>query len=151
MNLIRRAQPVDLEALLQLEALFPTDRMSRRSLRRLLSSPAAAVWVVPESAVDTGPIAADLVTLSRRNTGAVRIYSLVVDPAFRGRGLGTALIAHAEAVARRGGKRRMSLEVRADNGAARRLYLQLGYRVLATLPGYYGDGGDGLRLGRDLV
>lgn len=144
---IRRAAMADLAELLRLEALFPSDRMAARTLRRFMRSPTADFWIA-ESATR---VLGNLLMLRRRTSTTARIYSVIVDPAARGMGLGAQLVTTAEAEARRLGLARMSLEVRADNAAARAMYARLGYAETAQLPGYYDDGGDGLRLVKALA
>lgn len=146
---LRLARLADAPGILELEALFPSDHMSPRMLRRLLRASSARVWVVTEPSPASRVLAA-LVVLMRRNSGIARIYSVVVAPCARGRGLAAALIDRAEAYARRVGKREMMLEVRADNIVAHALYLRLGYVEQQRLPGYYEDGSDGLRFRRRL-
>ena len=138
---IRRAKLGDVSAILALEALFPSDRMSAATVRRFLRVPSAAVWVA-EAAED---VLGSLVLLTRRTTGVARIYSVVVSPLARGQGLAQKLVSAAEADARRH-KKIISLEVRAENVAARALYHKLGYVESRTLPAFYDDGADGLRL-----
>jgi ribosomal-protein-alanine N-acetyltransferase len=67
----------------------------------------------------------------------IHINNVAVRPMFRGRGLGSALMRHVLAEARRLGARRATLEVRASNTAARRLYERLGFYVAATRRNYY--------------
>ena len=67
----------------------------------------------------------------------IHINNVAMRPAFRGRGMGTALIRHVLEEARRLGARRATLEVRASNVRARRLYEQLGFYVSATRRNYY--------------
>ena len=143
---VRRAALADIEALLQLEALFPTDQMSRRSLRRFVAAP-NAVFLVAEVG---GDVRGNLLLLTRRDSRRARIYSVVVDPQARGLGLAQQLVEAAQLVASQRGCAAISLEVRSDNSAARALYVKLGYQVDSELPGYYEDGGDGLRLLRFL-
>lgn len=147
MSTPRPADAADLPALVALEALFPGDRLSARSLRRLLRSPSARVCAIDGSEGLVGAA----VLLTRAGSRIGRIYSLVVAPSARGRGLARTLVATLEQEARRRGCARMRLEVRADNAAARALYSALGYIERARLPGYYEDGGDGLRLERELL
>jgi ribosomal-protein-alanine N-acetyltransferase len=67
----------------------------------------------------------------------IHINNVAVRPAYRGRGLGTALMRHVLAEARRLGARRATLEVRSSNQGARRLYERLGFRVAGTRRAYY--------------
>lgn len=149
MSAPRPATLTDLPALVALEALFPGDRLSACSLRRLLRSPSACLRVVDADGVDG--LAASGVLLTRIGSRVGRIYSLVVAPGARGRGLARSLVADLEQEARRRGCARVRLEVRADNASARALYAALGYVERTRLPGYYDDGGDGLRLERELA
>lgn len=143
---IRAATAADVEAILALEALFPGDRMSRRSVQRFLRVPSAQVWVAEQA----GQVLGDLVMLVRQGQHSARIYSVAVAPSARGQGVGAKLVRHAETAARASGRRQMRLEVRQDNVPAQALYASLGYEVIARLPEYYEDGGMGLRLARSL-
>jgi ribosomal-protein-alanine N-acetyltransferase len=143
---VRRAKPGDIEALLKLEALFPTDQMSRRSLRRFIAAP-NAVFLVAEIADE---VRGNLLLLTRRDSARARIYSVVVDPTARGLGLAQQLVIASQNAATQRGCDAVSLEVRSDNTAARALYVKLGYAIESELPGYYEDGGDGLRLVKTL-
>lgn len=67
----------------------------------------------------------------------IHINNVAVRPRFRGHGIGTALLHHVLAEARQLGARRATLEVRASNEAARRLYERLGFYVAATRRNYY--------------
>ncbi len=55
------------------------------------------------------------------------VVEVAVDPAWQGRGLGQALLKHAEAYARRRGCRTLVLWVGRENARAIRLYKKLGY------------------------
>lgn len=143
---IRPARPDDASAILQLETQFPGDRMSARSVRRFLTVRSAHVWVAEQAGVVVG----NLIWLSRRGSRVARIYSLVVAPAARGFGLAERLIRAAETEAAALQLIVISLEVRVDNAAARRLYDKLDYAESAQLPGFYEDGGDGLKLTKAL-
>lgn len=144
---IRRGSLADVEAVLALEALFPSDRMSRRSVRRFLSVPTAQLLIAEGS--DAAAVG-NLVWLRRKGSRAARIYSVVVAPAARGQRWGERLVLAMEMAARVAGCERVSLEVRVDNATARALYAKLGYREAQALPGYYDDGSDGLRLVKPL-
>ena len=144
--LVRRATLTDLPALIELEALFPSDAMTRRTMRRFISAPNAAFLIAEHN----GRVMGNLLMLTRRDTTLARIYSVIVSPAARGLGLGRELVVAAENEARQRGCSGMVLEVRVDNVVARTLYERLGYTLLKPLPGYYEDEGDGLRLRKPL-
>ena len=57
----------------------------------------------------------------------IHINNVALRPAYRGQGLGTALMRHVLTEARRLGAVRATLEVRASNEAARRFYEGLGF------------------------
>jgi ribosomal protein S18 acetylase RimI-like enzyme len=144
---IRRAVPADAPALLAMEALFPSDRMSMRSIRRFIESENARVLVAVR---DRHELLGNLVLLLRTSSDKARIYSVVVGPAARGLGIGDALVQAAERAARAAGRQTVTLEVRGDNIAARALYAKRGYVETRRLPAFYDDGADGLRLERAL-
>ena len=143
---LRPARVSDLPALLALEREFPGDRLSARSFRHLLARANADVWVCEEH----GALLGDAVVLRRRGTRTARLYSLVVARSGRGRGLGQALVAHAERRAVSAGCEAMRLEVRPDNVPALALYARRGYEVVGRTEGYYEDGADALRLKKRL-
>jgi [ribosomal protein S18]-alanine N-acetyltransferase len=69
----------------------------------------------------------------------IHINNLAVRPRFRGAGIGTRLLRRVLTEARRLGARRATLEVRASNTGARRLYERMGFYVAATRPNYYSN------------
>lgn len=60
---------------------------------------------------------------------SLRLFSLDVGPAFRRKGVGTALAYTVEAIAVEKGLDEVNLEVEIDNEDAIRLYRRLGYRI----------------------
>jgi ribosomal protein S18 acetylase RimI-like enzyme len=147
---IRRAAPADLAMLAAIEArAFVGDRLSRRSLGRLVRGGRAIVLV----AVAEARLVGYALVLLRRGSRVARLYSLARDPATAGRigGIGGALLAAAELAARTAGASEMRLEVRADNAAASRLYSARGYAVFKTVTGYYEDQADALRMRKSLL
>ena len=58
----------------------------------------------------------------------LNVHDLAVLPAFRGRGIGRALLELAEKAALARGAVKLTLEVRQDNARARQLYAQHGFR-----------------------
>lgn len=144
---IRPAQAGDLSALIALEARFPTDRLGRASWRRFIRGPRAEVWV----ADGNGIVAGDAVLLYRHNSHRARLYSLVVDAAHTGQGIGRALLHACEQAARQRGCRELVLEVRPANAAAIGLYDSAGYRAIGQRAGFYEDGSTALILGKALA
>jgi ribosomal-protein-alanine N-acetyltransferase len=67
----------------------------------------------------------------------IHINNVALRPAYRNQGLGTALMRHVLAEARRLGATRATLEVRASNAGARRLYERLGFYVSGARRNYY--------------
>jgi ribosomal-protein-alanine N-acetyltransferase len=67
----------------------------------------------------------------------IHINNVAVRPQFRGHGIGSDLLRYVLAEARRLGAKRATLEVRASNEPARRLYERLGFYVAATRRSYY--------------
>lgn len=141
------AGPEDVPALLALEqAAFAGDRLSRRSLARLVRLPTCR-FVVARS---NGALAGYAIVLLHRRRRAARIYSLAVAAEFSGQGLGGALVEAACEAARRAGRRAISLEVRADNPRAIALYGRHGFAETGTVADYYEDGEGAIRMTRKL-
>jgi ribosomal-protein-alanine N-acetyltransferase len=69
----------------------------------------------------------------------IHINNVAMRPQFRQQGIGTALLQHVLAEARTLGARRATLEVRASNEGARRLYERLGFYVAGTRRNYYSN------------
>jgi [ribosomal protein S18]-alanine N-acetyltransferase len=67
----------------------------------------------------------------------LHINNIAILPDWRGRGLASALLSAVLAWCAAAGARRATLEVRASNGAARRLYERFGFRQVAARRNYY--------------
>jgi ribosomal-protein-alanine acetyltransferase len=144
---IRRAQPSDLAQLAAIEAsAFATDRLSRRSFAALIGSRSAAVLV----ACRGDEIDGYALVLTRRGSHTARLYSIAVAPEAAGRGIGSRLLAAAEAEAVAKSAERLRLEVRSDNLDAIRLYESHGYVPIGRREDYYEDGAAALRYERGL-
>jgi len=72
----------------------------------------------------------------------IDIHNLAVTPAYRRRGLATALLEAVIADARRADATRVTLEVRKSNEAAQKLYHALGFMAKGVRKGYYSDDGE---------
>ena len=140
--MIRTAQLQDLDDLLAIEnKSFDIDRLSRRSFRYLLTKANAETLVYE---VD-GQLSGYVMVLFNIGTSLARMYSLAVDPVFRGRGIGRKLIEAAEERVQEHDCISLRLEVRRDNTESLRLYEKLGYKQFGTLPDYYEDHMEALR------
>jgi len=74
--------------------------------------------------------------------GEAHITTIAVHPEWRGRGLGKYILLLAIQRALQHRVRFITLEVRASNQVAQRLYTDLGFRVTGVQRGYYRDGED---------
>jgi ribosomal-protein-alanine acetyltransferase len=145
---IRPAKGGDILGIVALEqAVFPGDRLSRRSLQRFFNGRSAA-FLVAEA--HRQGVAGYAVALFRKNSPIARLYSIAVSPFYQGKGIAKRLIKAAEQAAAKRGKSRMRLEVRADNKSAIALYLKLGYTQFGHISRYYDDGADALRFEKAL-
>lgn len=81
--------------------------------------------------------------------GEAHITTIAVHPQWRGRGLGKYILLMAIERAARHPVRWITLEVRASNHVAQRLYTEIGFRFTGVQRGYYRDGEDAwlMRLG----
>jgi len=138
----RPAEAGDLPFLLKLEELsFPKGRReSHRSIRGSLSSPHQEVWIAVAS--DGSPAGA---LFLRFRGGRCRVYSIAVDPEFRGRGLGRVLLGTALIRARKRGCRIVHLEVDPANQGAVNLYRSMGFVPDGERIDFYGPGESALR------
>lgn len=141
---IRKAHLSDLDTLHQLEiSHFGDDQFSRSQLRHLISRANATTYVVEKSDNVTTGYA---IMVWRKNSTIGRLYSILITKQAQGHGLGALLLARCESDAKTRGCTHLSLEVRADNRAAIGLYLKHGYEITDSLPGYYHDGSNGLKM-----
>lgn len=146
--IVRAATEYDLEALVRLEEeSFASDRISRRSFRRFLDSSAARMLVAEAPG---GRVVGYALVSIRRDSGRARLYSIAVEGASRGAGIGTLLLGSVETVALASHCAELSLEVRVDRHEVISLYERVGFVRTQDLPGYYEDGTDGIRMVKTL-
>jgi ribosomal protein S18 acetylase RimI-like enzyme len=142
-TLVRLATVKDIEELLRLEKVgFTSDQFDRNQLLHLLSKANATAFIIEQA----GQICGSAIMAWRRNSSVGRLYSIVIDPVFQGRGMGSQLLQACEAAASKQGCDRISLEVRVDNMRAMSMYERHGYSINEPLPEYYADGSAGLRM-----
>jgi [ribosomal protein S18]-alanine N-acetyltransferase len=76
------------------------------------------------------------------------VMTLAVDRRAQGRGVGAQVVAGMLDEVARAGRRAVTLEVRASNGPARRLYRRAGFEDSGVRPAYYPDGEDAVIMWR---
>jgi ribosomal-protein-alanine N-acetyltransferase len=154
----------DLDEVLAIERASFTSPWSRRAfLHELRDNRVAALWVVraagaPRAGAEPGagdpagpgPVLGYLCVWVILDE--LHVTNLAVHPGARGHGVGAFLLGTVLAQCRRTGSRHVTLEVRAANAAARRLYARFGFREVGVRRGYYFDTGeDALVLEADLA
>jgi ribosomal protein S18 acetylase RimI-like enzyme len=145
---LRRGRITDLDALVAIEqAVFTTDILSRRSFRRFLAAPGAALLIAEADR----KLAGYALVLYPPRSKLARLYSIAVAPHSGRRGVGPLLLAAAEAAARRHGRQTMRLEVHEHNGRAIARYEKSGYRLFGRHRHYYDNHGDALRFEKTLM
>ena len=145
---VRPALAADLDGLVAIEAAaFETDRIARRSFRKLIETPTAAIAV---AAMPDGKLVGYALLLFRAGTGLARLYSIAVLPEARGIGVGATLLAESERIAFERDRFLLRLEVREDNPSGIRLYEQHGYRRIGRYLDYYADHCNALRFEKRL-
>jgi ribosomal protein S18 acetylase RimI-like enzyme len=97
---------------------------------------AARIPILVAVGDDDVPIAKVHLKFDREHEAAL-IESAAVEPELQRRGIGTALIGAAEALAAKHGCKTVELGVEDSNPAARRLYKRLGYRSVARMDFVY--------------
>ena len=145
---IRPATADDLDALVDLERRgFKHDRFSREQLNYLVTRARATALVLECS----DHVAGAAIMLWRRGLTIGRIYNIVIDPHYHGKGFGARLLEVCELEAIRRGCTEASLEVRLDNKQAIGFYEKHGYRIDETMEDYYADGTSALKMLKTLT
>jgi ribosomal protein S18 acetylase RimI-like enzyme len=146
--MIRPATLADLGSLVDLEnKSFFGDRLNRRNFRYLLTKGRASTLVDEEG----GRVRGYVLLLFSRVTALARLYSIAVDPAARGSGVGRALVTAAEEDALDHDCVAVRLEIRRDNEASIGLFRATGYRQFGEVSDYYHDHTDALRFEKRLM
>jgi ribosomal-protein-alanine N-acetyltransferase len=123
----------DLEGVLAVEAESFTNPWTKEMYAWELQNRAVChIFVVRTSATPVAGFCAFWLVLDE-----IHINNVAILPALRGRGIGTQLMRRVFDEARRLGARRATLEVRASNEGARRLYERLGFYIASVRPRYY--------------
>lgn len=138
------ANLMDLGALRHLEKIcFGHDAWPLLDLIAVLTWPD----VIRLKAVEAGEMIGFIAGDPRQSNGVVWIATIAVDPRFRRRGVGTALMQACEQQVK---LPMMKLTVRISNESAISMYEKLGYHNSDIWRAYYSDGEDGLVMSKKL-
>jgi GNAT superfamily N-acetyltransferase len=128
----------DMEAMVKLLGLLfsieqdfsPDETAQRQGLQQLLNTPEQAqIFVAQDEAARViGMVSAQLVISTAVGAHSAWIEDMVVLEAYRGRGVGKALLARATEWAKSKGAKRVQLIADADNAPALYFYKQLGWQ-----------------------
>ena len=130
---IRSLTLADLNAIEEIErSSYPTP-WSRSMFAGELAKPAS----LSLGAFEDDRLAGYLIT--SRYVDAWHVMNIAVSPAFRRRGIATALLQRLFELAEDGSRRGFTLEVRVSNEAAIKLYERLGFSGRGKRRGYYTD------------
>ncbi len=144
---VRRVRKEDLSGMVELEnRSFEFDLFTRKQYRYLIAKANSTAFVLTVGKVISG----SAIVLWRKNSTKAHLYTIAVDPALQGRGLGKRLLEVCLKEARRRGCDRFSLEVRADNKRAIALYKEAGYEITGRVAKYYEDDCDALQMEKQL-
>ena len=144
---VRRVRKEDLSGMVELEnRSFEFDLFTRKQYRYLIAKANSTAFVLTVGKVISG----SAIVLWRKNSTKAHLYTIAVDPALQGRGLGKRLLEVCLKEARRRGCDRFSLEVRADNKRAISLYKKAGYEITGRVVKYYEDDCDALQMEKRL-
>ena len=140
---LRDVDMADLEVLLALEQkCFDVDRLSRRSFRYWIHSDNCNFIVAERD----GRLVGYSLVIFFKGTTLARLYSVAVDPEFRGLGIARRLIEEGEERAEEAGRVFLRLEVSANNSEGIRLYESMGYQRFGIYRNYYEDHNDAIRM-----
>lgn len=120
-------------------------QVQERLVPGLCAHPTARAWLAFDAGQPVGVCVGFGGFSTFRALPLLNIHDLAVLPAARGRGIGRALLAAAEAHARATGCCKLTLEVQEDNAPARALYARFGFRDVT-----YGASGPTRFLGKSL-
>jgi ribosomal protein S18 acetylase RimI-like enzyme len=153
----RKAERRDHGSLVEIERVcFDVARykwvMSPRAIRHHIDNPKANLQVCCMSSTQYADrVVGYGLALSRANSRSLRFASLAVLPSYQGFGVGEHIINAIETYARQKNFRSIVLEIRQDDLRLLRRYLGLGYVHQKIVANYHPDGGNALRLAKDLA
>lgn len=129
---VSKMTPTETAAVAALDGkLFSDESWSEKDFETSLTDPTRHFWVAKEGEVLLG-----FCGLSQSFEQG-DILNIGVEPAARGKGIGSALLQAAVDQFRADGGRELFLEVRASNAPAKALYEKFGFRQIGVRRGYY--------------
>ncbi len=142
---LRRMQPQDVEAVLEIERRNFRDPWTRRAfLAEIETTPVSQPLVVEYNGRIVGYAVAWFVV------DELQIADIAIHEDFRRRGLARQIMAYLFEVAQQRGCKVAHLEVRQTNLAAKQLYEGLGFQTTTVRRAYYGPAEDALLMSKNL-
>jgi ribosomal-protein-alanine N-acetyltransferase len=136
---IRRMSFADIETVHKLDKLSFSLPWSKDSYQfELMQNPGSMQWVVEITYPDKDQEVVGMI-VEWLVVDEAHIATLAVHPEHRKQGLGKQLLLVALREAIHRGMRTATLDVRASNVIAQKMYQQLGFEVVGRRPGYYRD------------
>jgi ribosomal-protein-alanine N-acetyltransferase len=133
-RVVRLTDPANLDAILAIDRESFSHPWSRQMYEDDMRQPQSWIWMACGPGGDAVGYCAAWIVL-----GELQINNVAVARAWRGQGIGRALVLHAIGVAAGFGASVALLEVRRANSEARRMYERLGFAERAVRKAYYDD------------
>ena len=145
---LEEMSPSHLDGMLAVEkACFPSDAWTRTMFEKELDNRISVYYVAVDT--DTGDVAGYAGVWMMVDVG--NITNVAVAPALRRQGIGRYLVDAVVTACRRYGMECVTLEVRAGNLAAQRLYETCGFVRVGIRKGYYKDREDAVLMTKTLL
>ena len=135
-TIIRPMLAADLSAVTEIDRLCFSQPWSQNAYQSELTNQRARCWVAQVDEQLAG------VLVLWQVLDEAQIATIGVHPAFRRQGIGSLLLKTALQTGYGEGMRTYTLEVRAGNAAAQKLYGEFGFEVVGRRPRYYRDNGE---------
>lgn len=143
----RKVSHEDLPEILLIEIeSFGSEAFSKQQFIRLIKNQNSFFL----AAVYKNKIPGYIILLKRGGSRNLRIYSIAVAKKYRNQHIGTQLLNLAEKIATQENKSAITLEVSTNNHGAIAFYNKHGYTVSGSIPDYYSDGSDAIKMIRYL-
>lgn len=137
--ILRIANSGDIDRIADLEQICFSDPWSRESVRGEIEDNHLALYIVAEIAGKVVGYAGIWWIVDEGH-----ITNVAVDPEYRGKHIGEAIIATMLDVAQNEGINKFTLEVRVSNEPAINLYSKFGFESVGVRPKYYKDNEDAM-------